>query len=91
MLIKVQDDQGNDKHLVECKRIHWLGVAHLQCYAEAQQPLPSVTLNLKHGDRVYVMNAEGQTIDSKRVVLDTCEVCDSSGLTPSGQPCLACM
>jgi len=97
MLIKVLDDHGKDKHLVECKRIHWPAAQYLECFADAKQSEPCVTLKLASGDRVYIMNDEGQTVDSKRVgVIFDCEGCRGSGfaeVTIKGQapvPCTVC-
>lgn len=98
MLVKTQNNEGTDRHLVECKRTHWLSANYLQCFAEVQQAEPSITLILGHGDRVFIMNEEGQTIDSKRVVLEErCAKCGHvggggmiEGGQHSGEPCPEC-
>lgn len=32
---------------------------------------PSLRLRIHHGDRVFIMNADGKTVDSKRIVVGT--------------------
>ena len=90
MIIKVQDNNGKDKFLVEAAYIRWVDQAPakdfiileihvLAAKKEAAGPVslstssieeePSLILRIYHGDRVFIMNNEGKTIDSKRIVL----------------------
>jgi hypothetical protein len=88
MIIKVQDDNLVDKHLVEAAYIQWVdgGPAYvvLEVYIVADRTKstgsiavhntsieehPSLRLRIYHGDRVFIMNDEGKTIDAKRIDL----------------------
>ena len=89
MIIKVQDDNFNDRFLVEAAYIRWdfnnddYAVMEIHIVAEHTQKTgsiavttpaieehPSLRLRICHGDRVFVMNNEGKTIDSKRIELN---------------------
>lgn len=51
---------------------------------------PSLRLRINHGDRVYIMNNDGKTIDSKRIDLPepewVCPICSHRNL-PSEKTC----
>lgn len=80
MIIKVQDDNLKDKYLVEAAFIRWAETnTVLETYVRVSETknvhagieqTPSLRLKLHHGDRVFIMNNEGKTVDSKRIVLD---------------------
>lgn len=80
MIIKVQDDNLKDKFLVEAAFIRWAETnTVLETYVRVSETknvhagieqTPSLRLKLFHGDRVFIMNNEGKTVDSKRIVLD---------------------
>ena len=82
MIIKVQDKNLNDRFLVEAAYIRWDYVASgttyaiLEFYIVATQSRtagieakPSLRLRINRGDRVFIMNSEGKTIDSKKIDL----------------------
>ena len=84
MFVKIQDYALNDKHLVEAARIRWRKPNLLEAYvlyAKNQtvagmsetkiviEPTPSVSILVEDGDHVFIMNAEGKTIDSKTISL----------------------
>lgn len=70
MIVKIIDDAGHDKHLIEAERFRWNdGGKILDCFSNLEDHTPT-KIRVAHGDRVYFMNATGQTIDSKRVILN---------------------
>lgn len=86
MIIKIQDDNLHDKHVVEATYIRWLRETTyyiMEVYIIAKEAKtagsvsqtitriedrPSLRLKINHGDRVFIMNDEGKTVDSKRVI-----------------------
>ena len=86
MIVKVLDDQQQDRFLVEAAFIRWNrfdaedDFIILEVHVIATQSAgsismsgieedPSLRLRIYHGDRVFIMNDEGRTIDSKRIQL----------------------
>jgi len=67
MLVKITDDHGLDLHLMQCQRLHWVANNEVACYTDAKDQLPAVSLLLAEGHRVFIMNNDGKTIDSKRI------------------------
>lgn len=66
MIVKILDDNGKDKHLIEASRFRWNeGGAVLDCYTNHE----ATKIRVSHGDRVFFMNDSGQTVDSKIIVL----------------------
>ena len=73
MIVKIQDDKLQDKHLIEAARFAWNSDGStpnniLDCFAALDDHSPT-KLRVHHGDRVFFMNDSGQTIDSKRIEL----------------------
>lgn len=69
MIVKILDDNGKDKHLIEAARFRWNeGGAVLDCFAYLDDP-EATKIRVSHGDRVFFMNDSGQTVDSKRIIL----------------------
>ena len=69
MIIKILDDKGNNKHLIEAERVRYNeGGKILDCYAKLEDREPT-KIRLEHGDRIFFMNDAGQTVDSKRIQL----------------------
>ena len=95
MIIKVQDDNLKDKYLVEAAFIRWAETnTVLETYVRVSETknvhagieqTPSLRLKLHHGDRVFIMNNEGKTVDSKRIVLDADA---DAGLSPDKEEIL---
>lgn len=73
MIIKVQDDQLRDKHLVEFQRLHWRSSTEVELFCDGGGPIPFTILELCPGDRVFIMNSQGQTVDSNRIVMENKE------------------
>lgn len=91
MIIKVQDDNLNDRFLVEAAYIRWVEpneeeacyvileiyivashskkVGSVAVYDTAIEEHPSLRLRIYDGDRVFIMNDEGKTIDAKRITI----------------------
>lgn len=69
MIVKIQDDNLQDKHLIEAARIRWNeGGKVLDCFATLETE-ECTKIRLAHGDRIFFMNDQGQTVDSKRIDL----------------------
>lgn len=69
MIVKIQDDNLQDKHLIEAARVRWNeGGKVLDCFANLSDHEPT-KIRVAHGDRVFFMNESGQTVDSKRIQL----------------------
>jgi len=72
MYLKVQDDNQKDKMLIESDRIQWEGPDKIRVWPDTSDPTRYATFRLNHGDRVFIMNNDGKTIDSKRIILHEC-------------------
>jgi len=68
MFLKVQDDKQRDKMLIESDRIQWAVPNKLRVWPNTSDPTRYATFCLNHGDYVFIMNNDGKTIYSKRVV-----------------------
>lgn len=69
MIVKIQDDNFNDKHIISAARFFYnAGGSILDCYATLEDNNPT-KIRLHHGDRIFFMNEQGQTIDAKRIQL----------------------
>ena len=69
MIVKILDDNGNDKHIIEAAHFRYNeGGQILDCFANLKDHEPT-KVRLHHGDRVFFMNDQGKTVDSKRVEL----------------------
>lgn len=104
MIIKVQNDQGKDRFLVEAAYINWCYPSDedhiiLEVHTVVKETVgvvsrtgieeePSLRLRIYNGDRVFVMNADGKTIDSKRI--DLIEVHDRKLKSDADPKCLHC-
>jgi len=82
MFVKIQDDHRNDKQIMELERAVWKNheagddFVVLQCYPLLDDEFHGIQVRLYHGDRVFFMDNDGQTIDSKRVLVPgVCPVC----------------
>lgn len=70
MIVKIQDDNGQDKHIIEAARFTWDystkddGFFVLN-YHDSQHHTRSICV--QPGDRVFFMNDLGQTVDSRRI------------------------
>lgn len=70
MIVKIQDDNLNDKHIINAARFFYnAGGSILDCYKNIDDHNPTC-IRLHHGDRIFFMNDAGQTVDSKRIILD---------------------
>jgi len=73
MIIKIQDDNLNDKQVIEAAHVRWNeGGKVLDCFAKLTDHTP-IKIRVAHGDRIFFMNELGQTVDSKRVILNSRE------------------
>lgn len=69
MIVKILDDNLQDKHLIEAAHVRWNeGGKVLDCFAKLTDHEP-IKIRVAHGDRVFFMNEQGKTVDSKRVEL----------------------
>jgi len=67
MIVKIQDDNLQDKDLIEAAHFRYNeGGAILDCYANLTDHNPT-KIRLHHGDHIFFMNDKGKTVDSKRV------------------------
>lgn len=92
MIIKIQDDDLNDRFLVEAAYIKWAegddsldkpyvvleayivadhtkSSGNVSVHSTSIEEHPSLRLRIYHGDRVFVMNNEGKTIDAKTITI----------------------
>ena len=73
MIVKILDDNLKDKQIIEAQRCRWNGGgAVLDCFSRLDDHEPT-KIRVSHGDRVFFMNDKGQTVDSKRVILQEME------------------
>ena len=71
MIVKILDDNLQDKHLIEAARFRWgEGGTVLYCYATLDAHDAINRIRVHHGDRIFFMNEHGQTIDSKHIILN---------------------
>jgi len=69
MIVKILDDNQQDKQIIEAERVRWSeGGAVIDCFASLGDHQPT-RVRVSHGDRIFFMNNSGQTVDSKRVIL----------------------
>lgn len=81
MIVKIQDDNQQDKRIIETSRVEWdyrekdkddIGWYIILCCHPNLQDYENkdiARVRVYHGDRVFFMNDQGKTIDSKRIVL----------------------
>ena len=70
MIVKIQDDKLQDKHIIEAAHFRYNeGGEILDCFANLKDHEPT-KVRLHHGDRVFFMNDQGKTVDSKRIQLE---------------------
>ena len=97
MIIKVVNDKGEDKHLLEAARIEYQpgsSSLRMNIFVSVEEVASNFIL-LYNGDTVYVLNNDGKILDTKRINFSTnenewiCPRCDRRNL-PSEEPCTSC-
>lgn len=74
MIVKIQDDNQQDKHIIEAASIRWNynslsdGFIIIELYDSPH--VLSKQVSVRHGDRVFIMNDQGKTVDSKRIIIN---------------------